>query len=133
MFFAEENVPATSVVVQVASSTQKTYGPLSGQHISAAKEACRRAIMSQPMRLMAAMYTCEIQATSEVLGKVYGVLGKREGKIMSEELQEGSDIFHVKAELPVAESFGFAEEIRKKTSGLASPQLVFSRWNVSFQ
>lgn len=80
---------------------------------------------------MAAMYTCDIQATSEVLGKVYGVLGKREGKIMSEELQEGSDIFDVKAELPVAESFGFAEEIRKKTSGLASPQLVFSRWHVS--
>ena len=58
------------------------------------------------------------------------MLGKREGKITSEELQEGSDIFDVHAELPVAESFGFAEEIRKKTSGLASPQLVFSRWEV---
>jgi ribosome assembly protein 1 len=27
--------------------------------------------------------------------------------------------------LPVAESFGFAEEIRKRTSGSASPQLRF--------
>lgn len=113
-----------------SSVVPKSYGPLSGQHISAAKEACRRAIMCQPMRLMAAMYSCEIQATSEVLGKVYAVLGKREGKILFEELQEGSDIFHIVAELPVAESFGFAEEIRKRTSGLASPQLVFNRWNI---
>ena len=28
------------------------------------------------------------------------------------------------------ENFGFAEELRKKASGLASPQLVFSHWEV---
>lgn len=87
--------------------------------------------MAQPMRLMAAMYTCDVQASTDVLGKMYSVLSKREGKILSEDLKEGSDIFHIKAELPIAESFGFAEEIRKKTSGLASPQLVFSRWQVN--
>ena len=43
---------------------------------------------------------------------------------------EGSVVFSVHAVVPVAESFGFAEEIRKKTSGLASPQLVFSHWEV---
>ena len=107
------------------------HGPLSGQHISSFREGCRRAVMAQPMRLMAAMYTCDVQATTEVLGKMYSVLNKREGRILSEDLKEGSDIFYIKAELPVAESFGFAEEIRKKTSGLASPQLVFNRWQVS--
>ena len=30
----------------------------------------------------------------------------------------------------VVESFWFSEDIRKKTSGLASPQLVFSHWEV---
>jgi len=104
------------------------YGPLSGQLISAVKEGCRRAFMSQPMRLMAAMYSCEIQATSDVLGKVYAVLGKREGRVLSEDMKEGTDIFNITSVLPVAESFGFCEEIRKKTSGLASPQLVFSHW-----
>lgn len=68
-----------------------------------------------------------------MLGKVYSVISKREGKILSEDLKEGSDIFHISAELPVAESFGFAEEIRKKTSGLASPQLVFNRWQVKVE
>uniref|UniRef100_A0A672YTI2 Elongation factor-like 1 n=1 Tax=Sphaeramia orbicularis TaxID=375764 RepID=A0A672YTI2_9TELE len=106
------------------------YGPVSGQLIAATKEACRQAFQAQPQRLMAAMYTCDIMATAEVLGRVYGVLGKREGRVLHEEMKEGTDMFIIKAVLPVAESFGFADEIRKRTSGLASPQLVFSHWEV---
>uniref|UniRef100_A0AAZ3SUT6 Elongation factor-like 1 n=1 Tax=Oncorhynchus tshawytscha TaxID=74940 RepID=A0AAZ3SUT6_ONCTS len=106
------------------------YGPFSGQLIAAVKEACRHAFQAKPQRLMAAMYTCEIMATAEVLGRVYGVLGKREGRVLQEEMKEGTEMFIIKAVLPVAESFGFADEIRKRTSGLASPQLVFSHWEV---
>ncbi|KAJ3593570.1 hypothetical protein NHX12_005904 [Muraenolepis orangiensis] len=98
--------------------------------IAAMKEACRHAFQAKPQRLMAAMYTCEIMATAEVLGRVYGVLGKREGRVLQEEMKEGTDMFLINAVLPVAESFGFADEIRKRTSGLASPQLVFSHWEV---
>ena len=39
-------------------------------------------------------------------------------------------MFTVTAHLPVIESFDFAAEIRKQTSGLAMPQLVFSHWEV---
>ncbi len=106
------------------------YGPFSGQLISAVKEGCRRAFLAQPTRLMAAMYSCSILATAEVLGRLYGVLGRRNGRVVAEEMQEGSTVFSVQALVPVAESFGFAEEIRKKTSGLASPQLIFSHWEV---
>lgn len=45
-------------------------------------------------------------------------------------MQEGSDVFSIKTVIPVCESFGFSEEILKKTSGLALPQLVFSHWEV---
>ena len=122
LFFrrVESNIKETTI----------SYGPVSGQLISTVKEGCRRAIMAQPMRLIAAMYSCEIQATSDVLGKLYAVLAKREGKVISEDMKEGSDVFIIKAQMPVAESFGFAEEIRKRTSGLASPQLMFSHWEV---
>uniref|UniRef100_A0ABM5EYZ3 Elongation factor-like GTPase 1 isoform X1 n=2 Tax=Pogona vitticeps TaxID=103695 RepID=A0ABM5EYZ3_9SAUR len=106
------------------------YGPLSGQLIATMKEACRYAMQVKPQRLMAAMYTCEIMATAEVLGRVYAVLSKREGRVLQEEMKEGTDVFIIKAVLPVAESFGFADEIRKRTSGLASPQLVFSHWEI---
>lgn len=107
-----------------------TYGPFSGQLISAMKEGCRRVFLTQPARLMTAMYTCDILATAEVLGRLYAVLGRRNGRVCAEEMREGSTVFSIQAVVPVAESFGFAEEVRKKTSGLASPQLVFSHWEV---
>ena len=79
---------------------------------------------------MLAMYTCDIQASSkfllsshltiplghsyapcaaDVLGKVYGVVAKRRGKIVAEEMKEGTEFFTVRAKLPVVESFGFAD------------------------
>nr|XP_034986724.1 elongation factor-like GTPase 1 [Zootoca vivipara]XP_034986726.1 elongation factor-like GTPase 1 [Zootoca vivipara] len=112
------------------ASPADCYGPFSGQLIATMKEACRYAMQAKPQRLMAAMYTCEIMTTAEVLGRVYGVLSKRVGRVLQEEMKEGTDVFIIKAVLPVAESFGFADEIRKRTSGLASPQLVFSHWEV---
>lgn len=45
------------------------YGPFSGQLIATMKEACRYALQAKPQRLMAAMYTCDIMATGDVLGK----------------------------------------------------------------
>ncbi|XP_006885187.1 PREDICTED: elongation factor Tu GTP-binding domain-containing protein 1 isoform X2 [Elephantulus edwardii] len=112
------------------ASLSDCYGPFSGQLIATMKEACRYALQVKPQRLMAAMYTCDIMATGDVLGRVYAVLSKREGRVLQEEMKEGTDMFIIKAVLPVAESFGFADEIRKRTSGLASPQLVFSHWEV---
>ncbi|CAG4943869.1 unnamed protein product [Parnassius apollo] len=47
--------------------TTHTFGPLSGQIMSAVKEACRRAFQVQPQRLMAAMYSCDIVVDQKVL------------------------------------------------------------------
>ena len=126
-----EDVPSSPLSPQLQLQAADIYGPFSGQLISAMKEGCRRAFLAQPARLMAAMYTCNILATAEVLGRLYAVLGRRNGRVLAEEMKEGSAVFSVQAVVPVAESFGFAEEVRKKTSGLASPQLVFSHWEVS--
>ena len=80
---------------------------------------------------------------ADVLGKVYGVVARRRGRIVAEETKEGTTFFTVRALLPVVESFGFSDgqlfkgmdvpalkvmeiDIRKRTSGAASPQLIFS-------
>ena len=59
------------------------------------------------------MFRCRIiQAklrVADVLGKVYGVVARRRGRIVSEEMKEGTTFFTVRALLPVVESFGFAE------------------------
>ena len=54
---------------QDAHHQQQVYGPFSGQIMSTMKEACRRAFQSRPQRLMAAMYSCSILVSGEVLGK----------------------------------------------------------------
>ena len=66
-----------------------------------------------------------LTSSAEVLGRVYSVITRRRGRIVSEALKEGTPFFTVLSVLPVAESFGFSDEIRKRTSGAASPQLVF--------
>eukprot|EP00743_Colponemidia_sp_Colp-15_P008611 GILK01009370.1.p1 GENE.GILK01009370.1~~GILK01009370.1.p1 ORF type:complete len:1052 (-),score=185.23 GILK01009370.1:177-3332(-) len=106
------------------------YGPFSGQVMSAMKEACRHAFLCCSTRLVEAVYSLHLQTTQEVLGKVYGVLSKRRGEVLKEDMREGTNVFTIEALLPVVESFGFAEELRKKSSGAASPQLVFSHWQI---
>ena len=76
------------------------------------------------------MYTCDIQAYTEVLGRVHDTISTRRGRTISEDQEEGTPFWTIKALLPVAESFGFADEIRKRTSGAASPQLVFCGFEV---
>ena len=48
-----------------------------------------------------------------MLGKLYGVVAKRRGRIVSEEVREGSSFFTVTALLPVVESFGFTDGERR--------------------
>lgn len=107
----------------------KTSKVQTTQCISLMKEACKRAFEIQPQRLMVAMYRCEIMTVnSEALGKLYAVLGKRNAKILDETMKDGTSMFIIIAHIPVADSFGLAEEIRKRTSGLASPHIEFSHF-----
>eukprot|EP01018_Ginkgo_biloba_P040576 Gb_39148 [translate_table: standard] len=48
-----------------------------------------------------------------------------------EAYSQGSTLFTVHGYVPVAESFGFADELRRWTSGAASPQLLLSHWEMN--
>lgn len=69
-------------------------------------------------------------STAEVLGRVYDVLTRRRGRIISEALKEGTPFYTIISLLPVAQSFGFSDEMRKRTAGLASPQLKFEGFEI---
>lgn len=88
------------------------------------QEACDHALQVRPQCLMATMYTVYLMATSDVLSQVYAVLSKQEGRVLQEQVKEERNVF-IRVMVPVAESFSFVDEMRKRTSGLASPQLVF--------
>ncbi|UZJ51728.1 hypothetical protein CBS101457_001048 [Exobasidium rhododendri] len=113
-----------------ANAAHLNLSQLTSSLIASVRESCRNGLLDWSPRLMLAMYSCDIQASTDVLGKVHAVLSRRKGRITSEEMKEGTSFFTVGSLLPVIESFGFSDEIRKKTSGAASPQLVFKGFEV---
>ena len=46
---------------------EDVYGPFSGQVTSAARQAMRRAVLEAHVRLVEAMFLCEVSSTAEVL------------------------------------------------------------------
>ncbi|KAF2765822.1 P-loop containing nucleoside triphosphate hydrolase protein [Teratosphaeria nubilosa] len=108
----------------------QNMGRLTGEIIRTVRESIRQGYLDWSPRILLAMYSCEIQASAEVLGRVYSVITRRRGRIVSESLLEPSTNFTILALLPVAESFGFSDEIRQRTSGFAAPQLVFEGFEV---
>ncbi|KAL8728600.1 MAG: hypothetical protein Q9181_005287 [Wetmoreana brouardii] len=127
VFVEEVIVAATS---DDEPSSRDTLGRLTGEIIKTVRDSIRQGFLDWSPRLLLAMYSCEIQASTEVLGRVYGVITRRRGRIIAESLNEGTPFFTILSVLPVAESFGFSEEIRKRTSGAASPQLVFQSFEM---
>ena len=111
-----------------AGAGEEQYGPFSGQVTSAAREAIRRAVLKAGPRLVEAMYLSVITTTSEALGGTYSVLGRRRAKVISETVREGTAVFIIHAYLPVAQSFGFADELRHSSSGASNAQLMLSHW-----
>ncbi|PVH89820.1 P-loop containing nucleoside triphosphate hydrolase protein [Cadophora sp. DSE1049] len=112
------------------SSARDKLGRLTGEVIKTVQQAIRQGFLDWSPRLLLAMYSCEIQASTEVLGRVYDVLTRRRGRVQSEAMNEGTPFFTIQSLLPVAESFGFSDEIRKRTSGAASPQLIFQGYEI---
>jgi ribosome assembly protein 1 len=111
-------------------------GVSGGLVMSLCKDAIALALRAGSMRLVEPVYRCQLQCSGgrsgggEELGSLYAVLQRRRGRVIFEELLEGTQTFLVEARLPVAESFGFANELRDRTSGAAtSPQLVFDGWS----
>lgn len=106
------------------------HGIFTGQVMTAVKDACRAAVLQNKPRLVEAMYFCELNTPTEYLGSMYAVLNRKRARVLNEEMQEGSPLFTVHAYVPVSESFGFADELRRWTSGAASALLVLSHWEV---
>jgi ribosome assembly protein 1 len=125
----------------VITTTTSTI-PDDGQIVSAFSDACRRAfkiymddVLPFGVRLMEPFFRCNLHCLADLagdhLGKLYSVVSKRRGRIISETVVDGTSLFQIEVLIPVVEAFGLADELRKKTSGAASsPQLIFSHWEV---
>jgi elongation factor 2 len=82
-------------------------------------------LLSNP-KLLEPLMSFECKVPSEYVSAVITMLNKRRGKIL--DMPSEDDIITVKAEMPVSESFGIADELRGSTSGRAFWATQFSRW-----
>jgi elongation factor G len=86
------------------------------------KEAARR---SKPV-LLEPVFDVEVVMPQEHMGDVIGDLSSRRGRVESMD-QRGSDRI-VKAQVPLAEMFGYATELRSRTQGRATYTMQFDSY-----
>lgn len=99
-----------------------------GQIMPCAKKvffACQ--IASSP-KLLEPMYLVDILVPQSAHSGVFNTLNTRRGEIEKIEDRIGTPLSQIQAYLPVLESFGFTELLRKNTGGQAFPQMKFSHW-----
>ncbi|MEM3134443.1 MAG: elongation factor EF-2 [Candidatus Bathyarchaeia archaeon] len=77
-------------------------------------------------KLLEPILSFECKVPSDFVSQVIAIVQKRRGKLLDMVSEE--DMMIVKAEIPVAESFGLAEELRSSTQGRAFWATQFSRW-----
>jgi len=77
--------------------------------------------------LLEPIMSVEVVAPKEYMGDVIGSLSSRRGKIVSIESRPGSEA--VNAEVPLAEMFGYATDLRSKTQGRAVYTMQFLNYN----
>ncbi len=82
-------------------------------------------LLSDP-KLLEPILSFECKVPNEFVSSVIGIVQKRRGKIL--DMINEEDMIIVKAEMPVAESFGIADELRSSTQGRAFWATQFSRW-----
>jgi elongation factor G len=86
------------------------------------KEACHR---GKPVLLEPVMRV-EVVVPEEFMGDVIGDLNARRGHIQGMESRAGSQI--IRSEVPLAEMFGYATDLRSRTQGRASFTMHFSHY-----
>jgi elongation factor 2 len=82
-------------------------------------------LMSNP-KLLEPLISFECKVPNDYVSPVISLVQKRRGKIL--DMTNDEDMVIVKAEMPVSESFGIADELRSSTQGRAFWATQFSRW-----
>jgi elongation factor G len=86
------------------------------------KEACRRA----SPKLLEPIMRVEVVVPEEYMGPVISDLNARRGQLQGRETRGASEIINV--QVPLAEMFGYATDIRSRTQGRGSFTMHFSHY-----
>jgi elongation factor G len=90
----------------------------------ALKDAVRRA---KPV-LLEPIFAVEVVTPEEFMGEVIGDLNRRRGQVHGMEQRGNAQV--INAEVPLAEMFGYATDVRSNTQGRATYTMQFDRYEV---
>ena len=79
-------------------------------------------------KLLEPVMSVEITTSEDYLGAVTGSIVTKRGKILNMDLKNGTRI--VKAQVPLAEMFGYTNELRNITSGKSTASMHFDHYEV---
>jgi elongation factor 2 len=99
-----------------------------GQLMPCAKSVFSACQIKSGPRLMEPLYIVEVTVPQSSISGVYNTLNQRRGIVEKTTTKAGTPLSKVLAFLPVMESFGFTELLRKNTGGQAFPQMSFSHF-----
>jgi len=94
----------------------------------ATRNACFGAYLCANPRFQEPIFLVEIAASADVMGGIFATMNKRRGNIF--ETVDDDNRVVLRGYLPVAESFGFNQDLRANTGGQAFPQCVFDHWEL---
>ena len=106
-----------------------TYHDVDSSKVSfeiAGSMAARTAVNRCNPVVLEPVMTLEVVTPEDYLGEVIGDLGRRRASVESIDAQNDTQI--VKASLPLAESFGYANDLRSITQGRAGYSMEFNRY-----
>jgi elongation factor G len=92
-----------------------------------AKEGFRAAAAKTNPVLLEPMMKLEVTSPDEYTGSVIGDLNRRRGLIKGQEVKNNAVI--IKADVPLAEMFGYVTQLRTITSGRAASSMEFSHFS----
>ena len=93
---------------------------------SAGMIAIREGVRKGKPVLLEPIMKVEIVVPSEYMGDVMGDLNSRRGRIKGMEERSGAQV--INANVPLAEMFGYATDLRSATQGRATFTMQFSRY-----
>ena len=106
-----------------------SYHPVDSSEMAfkiASSMAFKRGVIEGTPILLEPIMLLEIVSPEEFLGELTGDIAARRGKVTSMEVLKNSS--EVKAEIPLAESFGYSTALRSLTQGRALHTLSFIRY-----
>ncbi|MGI6496208.1 MAG: elongation factor G [Kiritimatiellia bacterium] len=120
--------PVQNVVVEVYDGSFHTVDSSEVAFKIAGVRAFREAMAAAKPVLLEPVMTVKVVGPDSCTGAITGDLNQRRGRMLGMDVQEGEQV--IAAEVPFAELFQYAAQLRSITSGQATFEMEFARYDV---